>query len=130
MDVIEAVVAVIRRADRVLVIRRGPDVACPGYWTFPSGRIEPGESQAQAVVREMREELGLDVVPVAKVWECPTDDGRYRLHWWTVDSADDELVPHPGEVSGIRWLRPSEFGTLAPVFEGDRVFVREILPTL
>ena len=51
MDRREAVVAVLLRADRVLAIRRGPGVARPGYWQPLSGRIEPGESQRDAVVR-------------------------------------------------------------------------------
>ena len=37
---------------RMLVIRRGPDSMLPGYWSPPSGRIEPGESQHEAVIRE------------------------------------------------------------------------------
>lgn len=58
--------AVLTRAGRVLVIRRGPGVLNPGYWTLASGRIEPGESQPAALVREVREELGLAVRPLAK----------------------------------------------------------------
>lgn len=126
----EAVVAVLARAGRVLVIKRGPAVGNPGYWALPSGRIEPGESQPAAVAREVAEEVGLVARPVAKVWECDTDDGTYRLHWWTAELADGEPVPDPGEVAEVRWLLPGEFSQLRPTFVGDHEFFDQVLPTL
>jgi 8-oxo-dGTP pyrophosphatase MutT (NUDIX family) len=126
----DAVVAVLVRAGRVLVIRRGPEVVNPGYWTLPSGRVEPGEAQPETLVREVREELGLAVTPVAKVWECDTHDGAFRLHWWTARLGDGELRPDPGEVAEARWVRPGEFGRLSPTFPGDHEFFDLVLPTL
>jgi 8-oxo-dGTP pyrophosphatase MutT (NUDIX family) len=126
----QAVVVVLRDGGRVLVVRRGPSAARSGYWAPPSGRIEPGETQAEAVAREAREELGLDVHPRAKVWECPTDDGRYTLHWWTADVTGGALTPEPGEVAEVRWVTGDEFQRLAPVFDDDRRFFREVLPGL
>lgn len=122
--------AVLVRAGRVLVIRRGPGVLNPGYWTPPSGRVEPGESQPEALVREAREELGVAVTPVAKVWECDTDDGAYRLHWWLAEVADGELAPDPDEVAEVRWVRPDDFRRLEPTFEGDHEFFDRVLPAL
>jgi ADP-ribose pyrophosphatase YjhB (NUDIX family) len=49
-------------AGRLLLIQRGHDPH-RGLWSLPGGRIEPGESPEQAIVREVREETGLDVVP-------------------------------------------------------------------
>lgn len=129
----EAVVAVLKQGDRVLVIQRGPLVTLPGYWTPISGRIEPGESQAQAVIREVREEVGLRVTPLEKVWECPTDDGDFLLHWWTADLgsdqiASDQLVLAPDEVSEARWVTPQEFLQMTPTFAGDREYFQRGLP--
>jgi 8-oxo-dGTP pyrophosphatase MutT (NUDIX family) len=126
----DAVVAVLRDAGRVLVIRRGPAVLNPGYWALPSGRVEPGESQPDALVREAREELGLTVEPVAKVWECDTDDGAFRLHWWLAEVVDGELAPDPGEVAEARWLPPDEFPRLDRTFAGDHEFFESVLPGL
>jgi 8-oxo-dGTP diphosphatase len=128
----QAVVAVIRRGEAVLAIERAPDIVAGGYWSLPSGRIEPGESQADAVVREVAEELGLGVRACEKVWECPTDDGRYTLHWWTVIEmvADAPLRPDPTEVSEARWVSADEFLALTPIFEGDREFFVRVLPSL
>jgi 8-oxo-dGTP diphosphatase len=66
----EAVVVVLRRARQVLVIQRGPEAIFPGYWAPLSGRIEEGESQEQAVVQEVKEEVGIHATPVAKVWQA------------------------------------------------------------
>lgn len=126
----EAVVAVLIEDDRVLAIKRGREVLLPGYWTLPSGRIESGETQQDAVVREVREELGLHVTPVAKVWECPTDDGAWLLHWWTAETAPGELAPDADEVAEARWVTAEQFLALAPTFEGDREFFERVLPTL
>jgi 8-oxo-dGTP pyrophosphatase MutT (NUDIX family) len=128
----EGVVAVIARRGRVLVVRRAPGVPFPGYWTPLSGKIEPGERQEQALVREVREEVGLVVRPGRKVWECPTHDHRYRLHWWTarLDDEAQEIVADPREVSEVRWVDPAEFARLEPVFEADAQFFREVYPAL
>lgn len=122
--------AVIRRGRQVLVIRRGPAARRAGYWAPLSGTIEDGESQAEAVVREVREEVGLDVRPGAKVWECPTDDGTYTLHWWTVEISGGDLFLDPAEVAEARWVRPEEFRELEPNFRGDVEFFERVLPEL
>ena len=53
--------AIIRRRDTVLVARRSPERSAGGLWEFPGGKVEPGESPQQALVREVHEELGVDI---------------------------------------------------------------------
>ncbi|WP_405971114.1 NUDIX hydrolase [Streptomyces sp. NBC_00988] len=127
----EAIVAVLRRADRVLVIRRGPDSARAGYWAPLSGKLEPGESQEEALVREVKEEVGLTVSPLSKVWQSDAADGTFRLHWWTAtETGNGTIVPDPGEVSEVRWVTPTEFLTMTPAFDADREFFEHVLPGL
>ncbi len=127
-----AVVAVVLWAGRVLMIQRGPGVARAGYWSPPSGRVEAGERQPAGVVGEVREEGGLAVRAGAKVWECDTDDGGFRLHWWTATPTGpgEQLVCDPREVSAARWIRPEEFSTLQPTFAAHRHFFTVVLPEL
>jgi 8-oxo-dGTP diphosphatase len=129
-DTQEAVVAILRRAGRVLVIRRAPGVIFPGYWTPLSGRVRAGETQEAAVAREVFEEVGLRASPVARVWECDTEDGQFHLHWWLADAGPGALRLQATEVSEARWIRPTDFGGLAPTFADDRRFFEEVLPTL
>ena len=82
------------------------------------------------MVREAREEVGLAVRPVEKVWECETDDGEFLLHWWTVEVTAGQLELDPGEASDARWVAPEEFLRLEPTFEGDREFFQRVLPRL
>ena len=65
----DAIVAVVLRGPFVLMIRRGPGGPDPGYWAPPSGKVEAGESQEAAVIREVKEEVGVTIRPVRKVWE-------------------------------------------------------------
>jgi len=55
------VAAVIRRAGRILITRRHGHAERGGQWEFPGGKVEPGESEADALRREILEELGCDV---------------------------------------------------------------------
>lgn len=126
----EAIVAVLRQAEQVLVIRRGPGARMPGYWAPLSGTLEPGESQQQALVREVQEEIGLAVTPLAKVWESATAGGDYLLHWWTAAASPGEVTADPREVSETRWVTPAQFLALQPIFAGDREFFGEVLPRL
>ena len=50
------------RDGRVLAARRGPGRARAGWWELPGGKVDPGETDEEALVRELREELGVDVV--------------------------------------------------------------------
>jgi 8-oxo-dGTP pyrophosphatase MutT (NUDIX family) len=128
----EGIVAVISQGERVLVIRRSNEVPHPNYWAPVSGKIEPGETQAAAVVREVREELGVAALAVRKVWECRSSDGIYRLHWWTADLEEESavLVLDTREVSEARWIRPAELRSLERVFGADVRFFEETFPSL
>ena len=56
--------AVLDEAGRVLLGQRAPDVRYGGLWEFPGGKVEPGESDADAASRELAEELGVTVTGV------------------------------------------------------------------
>ncbi|HXG50924.1 MAG TPA: NUDIX domain-containing protein [candidate division Zixibacteria bacterium] len=127
---LDAVVAVIMKGEKVLLIQRAPGIRGGGYWAPVSGEVEPGESQADAVAREAMEEVGLTVRPVRKVWENVSTRGTFKLHWWIAEYVAGELALNAAEVGDARWLTVGEINLLDGTFDGDREFYRTILPSL
>jgi mutator protein MutT len=81
--------AVVIEGDKVLLVRRGQQ-PLKGEWSLPGGALELGETLEQGVIREVREETGLDVVPVAmlEVFDRITRDElshQVRYHYVLVD---------------------------------------------
>ncbi len=119
-------VAVIVRDDRLLVIRRSQHVIAPGLFCFPGGGIEPGETEQQAVVRELQEELGCAVTPRKRLWES-VSSWRVHLAWW-LSEFDDRLplTPNPLEVESIHWFTLGELRNLPDQLESNHRFVEAI----
>ncbi|MCA9167532.1 MAG: NUDIX domain-containing protein [Planctomycetales bacterium] len=102
------VVAVVVRETRFLVIRRSIHVRAPRAICFPGGGLETGETEQEALVREMKEELAVHVTPQRRLWENATPSG-VRLGWWLSQLDDDQmLVPNPAEVESIHWFDAQE----------------------
>jgi 8-oxo-dGTP diphosphatase len=105
--VIEVAAGVLLRADgSFLLAQRPAGKVYAGYWEFPGGKIEPGEPPAQALARELHEELGIDIGEaypwLTRVFTYP--HGTVRLRFYRVISWHDE--PHPREDQAIAWQRP------------------------
>ena len=97
-------VGVLLRADGSFLLASRP-VGKPwaGYWEFPGGKLEAGESVEQALARELHEELGIDVVD-AEYWRsCPMDysHAAVELHFCKVTRWFGE--PHPREGQKLAW---------------------------
>ncbi|UCC29708.1 MAG: NUDIX domain-containing protein, partial [Phycisphaerales bacterium] len=67
------VIGIISSGPAYLVIRRAPGIPMGGYWCFPGGHVEPGETPRQAIKRELAEELGITVVPTERVGSVRVD---------------------------------------------------------
>ncbi len=105
----QGVVAVIRDRGRFLIIRRSQTVAAPGLLCFPGGGIEAGESESEALCRELHEELGIrDAKPLRRLWEHVTPYGIH-LVWWLTSLPDvAAMQANPAEVAEILWMKGDE----------------------
>ncbi|CAN5483536.1 (deoxy)nucleoside triphosphate pyrophosphohydrolase [soil metagenome] len=129
MPPLRAVVgAAILRDGRVLACRRTSPPAARGRWELPGGKVEPGESPGEALVREVAEELGVRITVTG--WlagASPIGD----THVLTAATATVEVwAPHPVEHDRLRWLLPAELDEV-DWLEPDRPFLsqlRGILP--
>ena len=96
------VAAVIERGGRVLVSQRGPGAGQPGRWEFPGGKREPGEGDRQALRRELREELGIELVVGPRVWT--TRAGPLELRFYRCEWVGGQR-PRPHASVQFRWVR-------------------------
>ena len=99
----QAAIAVVRRADSFLGIKRSQTVRAPGKICFPGGQVENGESIEQAVVREIQEELGVTVKPIRKLWTSVTS-WQVEVHWFLAEIIDGEICCNEEEVEWYRWM--------------------------
>ena len=95
-------------AGRWLLIRRSEYVVAPLKICFPGGGIEENESQSEAVIREMREELDAIVHPVACVWSHCYEERAVKLWGWFAELQPNTLAANPEEVAEIHWLATNE----------------------
>ena len=123
--IIEVVGAIIRDGDRYLVGQRAANKAQGGLWEFMGGKIEPGETPEQALARECREELALEIenehIIDSVVHEYPEKTIRLTL---ILCSPKSGSVPKALEHQQIRWVMRSEMDALdfAPA---DRELIRK-----
>jgi 8-oxo-dGTP diphosphatase len=97
---------------RLLACRRPPGKHLAGKWEFPGGKVEPGESPATALVRELREELEITVVPGAALTPVVHDYGRGPIRLIPILCTVVEGNPHPHEHSEIRWCTAADLQQL------------------
>jgi 8-oxo-dGTP diphosphatase len=126
LSVTQVVVATaIMRNGQVLAQQRAFPKADAGRWEFPGGRVEPGESEEAAVVRECREELGVDVKTGQRVGpEVPLRNGMV-LRLYTATLVDESVEPVAVEHSAVKWVGAEEIGDV-PWLDADLVFLPDL----
>ena len=103
MKTIEVVAAIIQKGDKIFATQRGYG-DFKDWWEFPGGKMEPGETPEEALVREIREELSADI-QVGKLlytveWDYP--QSHLTMHCYMCTLVRDAL--HLNEHEAARWL--------------------------
>jgi 8-oxo-dGTP pyrophosphatase MutT (NUDIX family) len=123
VDVVRAAGGLVLRDGEVLLVHR------PRYddWSFPKGKLLPGESGEAAALREVEEETGFVCRLDDELATSEYVDGRGRpkvVRYWLMTSLSGEFVPH-AEVDEVRWL-PLDEAEPALTYERDREVLRRL----
>ncbi|GHF23461.1 NUDIX hydrolase [Amycolatopsis deserti] len=97
------------QAGRLLLVQRANEPG-RGLWSIPGGRVEPGETDSEALVREMREETGLVVRPGELAGHVIR--GRYEIYDYVCEIESGELVPGD-DAADARWVDEAALAALA-----------------
>jgi 8-oxo-dGTP diphosphatase len=126
-EIVRVAAAVIVRGDgQVLLAQRPAGKAYAGYWEFPGGKLEPGESPRLALDRELREELGLRVRRAAPwlVQRFVYPHAHVELHFFRVFAWDGTPVGHDGQA--FAWQVPGCFD-VAPLLPANTAVLRALV---
>jgi 8-oxo-dGTP diphosphatase len=104
--------AVIERDDHFLLTRRPRGVHLEGYWEFPGGKCEPGETHAACLVREIREELGVEAAVGGEVLATKHayPDRLVEMHFLRCEVGG---APEPRLGQEMRWVARNDLATLS-----------------
>jgi 8-oxo-dGTP diphosphatase len=124
--------ALYHRDGRILIAERPPGKHMAGRWEFPGGKVAAGESEADALARELREELGVEVAasrPFMRLthsYQAASGGDRdmdVELSMWIVESFAGE--PQGLDGQRLKWVRPERLAE-EDILEADRPFVEAL----
>ena len=107
-----AIMALVRRG-REFLLARSPHFA-PGMYSALAGFVEPGETLEQTLVREVREEVGIEVANVRYFASQPWPFPHSLMIAFNADYAGGEITPDPGEIEAAEWFTPERLPQALP----------------
>jgi 8-oxo-dGTP diphosphatase len=106
---IRVVAAVIEHAGRYLITQRRPGAVLPLLWEFPGGRVETGESDADALAREVRHRLGVEVTAGQLISFVSHPYERYTVDLYLYQCHIASGEPSPRAVHAFEWVGSADF---------------------
>jgi len=124
------VAAAIIHHGEVLAAQRSKPPALAGRWEFPGGKVEYGETEYQALIRECQEEIGVTITPERFLGEVPNPYGQGTVRLWSAVLTDPACGwPVALEHRELRWLGAEEFSSV-DWLPGNRQFEGAVRPLL
>lgn len=108
--VIRVVAALIEKEGRYLITQRRPEASLPLLWEFPGGRVEETESDQEALVRELAEEMHVTLTVQDKLFEVEREYERYIIHFATYACSLQNPEIKPIKVHQYRFVTRDELG--------------------
>lgn len=133
--IVEVAAAVMLRADgrEFLLAQRPEGKVYAGYWEFPGGKVEPGETVREALIRELQEELGITATACSP-WltrQFTYPHATVRLNFWRVTAWDGEIgITAPLEHSAVEWQSCGKAASVTPILPANDPILKALsLPT-
>lgn len=124
--VIRVVAAVIAQDGRYLVTQRRPTAVLPLLWEFPGGKVDAGETDLDALKREVRHRVGVEVLPGERISFVAHTYEHYTVELHLYDCRIGRGEPEAVNVHQFRWVESVEFETL-PFTPADEASMSKLL---
>lgn len=98
---------------QILIARRPINTTLGGLWEFPGGKIEPGETVTDCIQREIREELGIEVIVGNKLIEIAHTYSNFQVTLYVYHCQHLQGEPQPLESDEVRWVTVDELNLYA-----------------
>jgi len=125
MQSIRVVAAIIRRDGKLLITRRPDNVHLAGLWEFPGGKVEADESLEKDLVREIAEEVGVEITVLGEYFQVRHDYPSRSVHLHFFDCVITAGEPQPVHVADVRWVLPEELDNFS-FPEADRELIARL----
>lgn len=112
LNMIQVTCAIIIKEDKILVTQRSEKMKLPLKWEFPGGKLENGESETECIIREIKEELNVNIEVIKKLSNSIFDYGSFQINLipFIVKYYSGEIIL--SEHKEYKWLEKSELNSL------------------
>lgn len=98
-----------------------------GFYYPPGGHLKKGEDEKQALIREIKEELGIEVEPIEKITESPGDVPNQMTHWWKCSIDNVSFILNKDEIADVRWFSEEEIKNSEKIWPATKNFFKDFI---